>query len=470
MSQDLANPSDCSTGSCRSSTTPTNPLPQSVQERVAQHPCYSEQAHRHYARMHLPVAPACNIQCHYCNRKYDCSNESRPGVVSGLLRPAEAADKVRRVAAAIPQLSVVGIAGPGDPLANPEWTFEAFERIAASQPDLRLCLSTNGLRLAEHIDTIVRLNIDHVTITINAIDPDIAAQIYPWIYWDHRRLRGREAAQVLINQQKKGLEQLVARGILVKINSVLIPGVNDAHLPAVARYVRDRGAFLHNVMPLISDPAHGTFYGLNGYRGPTDAELEAARAACGTDMRMMRHCQQCRADAVGFLGDDADPADSGLTGETTAESPETSRVAATRDQSNPEGLQIAVASDDARRVDQGFRAARSFRVYRVQGGRARFVESRRVLEAMTHPSATEDTHEDQKVAIHRRTRLLGDCDAALCANIGYEAWQALEAADIRPNGEWAGQTIEAAIDGFLKQMHAGLEPVAIADQELAGSA
>ena len=33
-------------------------------------------------------------------------------------------------------------------------------------------------------------NIDHVTITINCVDPEIGAQIYPWIYWQNRRLRG----------------------------------------------------------------------------------------------------------------------------------------------------------------------------------------------------------------------------------------------------------------------------------------
>ncbi|STS91888.1 nitrogenase cofactor biosynthesis protein NifB [Klebsiella variicola] len=62
--------------------------------------------------MHLPVAPACNLQCNYCNRKFDCSNESRPGVSSTLLTPEQAVLKVRQVAQAIPQLSVVGIAGP----------------------------------------------------------------------------------------------------------------------------------------------------------------------------------------------------------------------------------------------------------------------------------------------------------------------------------------------------------------------
>jgi hypothetical protein len=50
-----------------------------VADKVAAHPCYSRNGHHRFARMHLPVAPACNLQCNYCNRKFDCSNESRPG-------------------------------------------------------------------------------------------------------------------------------------------------------------------------------------------------------------------------------------------------------------------------------------------------------------------------------------------------------------------------------------------------------
>ena len=46
---------------------------------------------------------------------------------------------------------------------------------------------------------------------------------------------------------------LVAKGILVKVNSVLIPGVNDKHLEEVSKIVKAKGAFLHNVMPLISE-------------------------------------------------------------------------------------------------------------------------------------------------------------------------------------------------------------------------
>jgi nitrogen fixation protein NifB len=136
--------------------------------------------------------PACNIQCNYCNRKYDCSNESRPGVVSEVLTPKQAINKVLAVAAEIPQMTVLGIAGPGDPLANPARTFETFEELSARAPDIKLCVSTNGLNLPMYVDRIAQHNIDHVTITINCVDPEVGAKIYPWIFWENRRIFGVE--------------------------------------------------------------------------------------------------------------------------------------------------------------------------------------------------------------------------------------------------------------------------------------
>jgi nitrogen fixation protein NifB len=287
---------------CACSSSPRQALPPHLQQRIATHPCYSEAAHHHYARMHVAVAPACNIQCNYCNRKFDCANESRPGVVSELLTPAEAAHKVLVIAGKIPQLTVVGIAGPGDPLANPKQTFETFARIAEKAPDLKLCLSTNGLMLPDYIDEIKRLNIDHVTLTINMVDPEIGARIYPWIRWRRKRIRGVEAARILHERQMESLDLLLEADILCKVNSVLIPGINDTHLLEVNRVIQEKGAFLHNIMPLISAPEHGTYFGLIGQRGPTPQELKALQDRCSGNMRMMRHCRQCRADAVGLLG------------------------------------------------------------------------------------------------------------------------------------------------------------------------
>ncbi len=291
--------------SCTSSSTQES-LEQEVMDKINNHPCYSEGAHQHYARIHVAVAPACNIQCNYCNRKFDCSNESRPGVTSNKLSPEDAVKKVLYVGGDIQQLSVVGIAGPGDALANPKKTFDTFKMLHEKAPDQKLCLSTNGLRLPDYVDEMIKYNVDHVTVTINSVDEtgEIGAKIYPWIHWNHKKVFGAEGAKILLEQQLKGIKMLVENGILVKANSVLIPGVNDQELPNVAKKLKELGVFLHNIMPLLSKEEYGTYYGLNGQRSATDQEVMAAQEACGMDMKLMSHCRQCRADAVGLIGED----------------------------------------------------------------------------------------------------------------------------------------------------------------------
>ena len=44
--------------------------------RISEHPCFSEKACHSFGRMHLAVAPKCNIQCKYCIRDFDCVNEA----------------------------------------------------------------------------------------------------------------------------------------------------------------------------------------------------------------------------------------------------------------------------------------------------------------------------------------------------------------------------------------------------------
>jgi nitrogen fixation protein NifB len=432
---------------------PSTGLDEATKARVAAHPCYNQDAHQHYARMHLAVAPGCNVQCNYCNRKFDCVNESRPGVTSRVLTPEEALAKVAYVAAKVPQLSVVGIAGPGDPLANANRTFHTFELIAREFPDLRLCLSTNGLRLPENVDRIVNLGIDHVTITMNHVDPQVGAGIYAWVAHDGKQLTGVEAAQVLLDHQIAGLRALVAAGVLVKINSVMIPGINDTHLQEVARLVKAEGAFLHNVLPLISEPEHGTYFGLTGQRGPTAKELKALQDTCEVEdgpggMQIMRHCRQCRADAVGMLGaDDGEsfPPELYLTPQV-ANKPDQrqaaraeierrrAELAALRDErgittdgGKPQDLVlVAVASTGGGRVNQHFGKAEEFWIYEGAPGWARFVQVRNVRRFCSGLLGCDD----DPSALGRLVEMLSDCAAVITADTGPRPREALEKAGI----------------------------------------
>ncbi|VUT25458.1 MAG: molybdenum cofactor biosynthesis protein A [Candidatus Methanolliviera sp. GoM_asphalt] len=144
--------------------------------RVQEHPCFSKNAAHLFGRMHLAVAPKCNIQCNYCLRKYDCVNESRPGVTSKVLTPQEALERVKEVLEQVHYIKVVAVAGPGEPLYNEE-TFETFRLVKEAFPHLIRCMSTNGLLLSDRIDELEELGIGNVTVTLNAIDPDIGKSI-----------------------------------------------------------------------------------------------------------------------------------------------------------------------------------------------------------------------------------------------------------------------------------------------------
>jgi nitrogen fixation protein NifB len=423
-----------SSSSCGcSSTSPAPAMDDRLRERIEKHPCYSEEAHHHYARMHVAVAPACNIQCNYCNRKYDCANESRPGVVSELLTPEEAAHKVLVIAGKIPQMTVLGIAGPGDPLANPEKTFRTFDLIADKAPDIKLCLSTNGLMLPDYVDKIKQLNVDHVTITINMVDPEIGTKIYPWVHYRRRRYKGLEAARILHERQMEGLQALREADILCKVNSVMIPGINDEHLVEVDQVIRQNGAFLHNIMPLISAPEHGTYFGLNGQRGPTPSELKKLQDECAdSNMKMMRHCRQCRADAVGLLGEDRSQE---FTKEKFMEmAPEydletrkevhdgiakfkeelvtaKARMKPSQKVKGSPKILVAVATKGGGIVNQHFGHAKEFMIYEVDANEAKFVGHRKIDLYCQGGYGEEATLENIIKAI-------SDCKAVLASKVG----------------------------------------------------
>jgi len=430
---------ECKTGGCRDAATHIDP---NVQKKIEMHPCYSMEAHHYFARMHLPVAPACNIQCNYCNRKYDCANESRPGVVSELLSPMEALKKVKAVAMKIPQLSVVGIAGPGDPLANPDRTFKTFELISNEIPELKLCLSTNGLRLKEYMSRIKDLHIDHVTITINCVDEEVGKEIYAWVFYGHKRLKGKEAVSVLLDNQMEGLALLKQAGILCKVNSVMIPGINDKHLSQVAKRVKELGAFLHNVMPVAVSPEYNTHFSRMKIKPPNKKTLKILQDELESDINVMRHCRLCRADAIGLLGEDRnaeftkekimeeeEPFDRGVLLRMRDHIFQIREVdRALRDKINNsyksylarkdlEGSLVAVASKGMGLINQHFGHAKEFMIYEIEkDGTLKFVQARKVEPYCSGSMECGDTNNETRLL--RTIEAIEDVKAIFVMAIG----------------------------------------------------
>jgi len=269
----------------------------SQMRKIQEHPCFYEKACHSFGRCHVPVAPKCNIQCNYCIRDFDCVNESRPGVTTKVLNPDDAMELVKKALDEYGYIKVIGIAGPGEPLANEE-TFETLRRLNEQYPNVIKCISTNGLLLPDKIDLLQKYDVGNITVTLNAIDPEIGAKIYQFVNYEGKYYTGVEGAKILLSHQLKGIEEAVKRHMIVKINTVYIPGINDKQIPEIAKKVGEMGVYTFNVIPLIAQ------YKFADITPPTMEMKRKMQDECAKYIKQMRHCQRCRADAIGKLGED----------------------------------------------------------------------------------------------------------------------------------------------------------------------
>jgi nitrogen fixation protein NifB len=219
-------------------------------------------------------------------------------VTSAVLTPQQAVYYLDRALEVSPEIRVVGIAGPADPFASPENTLETLRLVRNRYPEMLLCVASNGLEVAAHAAELARFQVSHVTLTVNAVDAAIGAQIYAWVRSGVRILRGVDGASALLERQRLAIVELKRHGITVKINTIVMPGINDGHAVAVAREVASLGANIMNAIPLY--PVVGTPFESIGEIDR--AELTALRQRTAEFLPQMLHCTRCRADAVGLLG------------------------------------------------------------------------------------------------------------------------------------------------------------------------
>ncbi len=258
------------------------------------HPCFGGHKN-HTGRIHLPVCPGCNIACRFCDRAVN-DVEQRPGVTSRLLKPEESIEAIEKALKLCPEITVAGIAGPGDTLAT-DYALETFKLVKEHFPNLIKCMSTNGLLLYERSEEIIDVGIDSLTVTVNAVEPEIEAKLNKYIIYHGEKIEGTKAAEILIENQLKGIKKIAEAGITIKVNTVLVPETNGSHIETVAKTVAEHGASIYNIIPLIPQ------YELANCREPTCTEIDAARTKAGKYIDVFRHCQRCRADAAGIPGE-----------------------------------------------------------------------------------------------------------------------------------------------------------------------
>lgn len=128
----------------------------------------------------------------------------------------------------------------GEPLVRADFP-EILRQIRAEFPDLPLSVTTNGLNLEKKIDELIDAGLTRLNVSMDTICRETFAQLT-------RRDRLDDVIRRIDYAASRGIKPL-------KINAVLMPGVNDHEAPELVRWAIDRGYQLRFIeqMPLDAD-------------------------------------------------------------------------------------------------------------------------------------------------------------------------------------------------------------------------
>jgi nitrogen fixation protein NifB len=107
-------------------------------------------------------------------------------------------------------------------------------------------------------------------------------------------LRG---AGLLIEHQREAIRKLKEKEIAVHINTVIVPGINDAQIPALAKELAELGVDSMNCLPMI--PVKGDLF--EGLAEPDQIMMARVRLQAGEHVSRLSDCGGCHAKAFAPL-------------------------------------------------------------------------------------------------------------------------------------------------------------------------
>jgi cyclic pyranopterin phosphate synthase len=93
-------------------------------------------------------------------------------------------------------------------------------------PELEIALTTNGYYLAEQGERLKRAGLDRVNISLDSLKPEVAARI---------------AQREVLDRVLAGIETAIRLGFGVKLNSVIMRGINDDEVEELLEFGRRKG-------------------------------------------------------------------------------------------------------------------------------------------------------------------------------------------------------------------------------------
>jgi len=220
----------------------------------------------------------------------------------------------------------------------------------------------------------------------------------------------------------------------VKINTIVIPGINEHHIEAIAVKMKELGVDLMNCMPMHPSP-NSTFAPLGE---PSPEIMTHIKELSRQYVGQMEHCNRCRADAAGIIGqDDSELVHQEMMAAKAACQPEENEVFL----DDPARPCIAVASREGLLVNQHLGEAESLMIYRLEGDTLTLVDERPTPEPGGGQSRWQNLADS-----------LSDCQLILASGVGEMPKTALEAKHIKV------LVLEGLVDAALKSLFANQLP------------
>ncbi|MFJ8434392.1 GTP 3',8-cyclase MoaA [Kitasatospora sp. NPDC094019] len=186
--------------------------------------------------LRVSLTDRCNLRCTYCMPEQGLQWLAKPDLLTD-------EEIVRLVTVAVRDLGVqeVRFTG-GEPLLRPGLV-GIVQACAALDPRPELSLTTNGIGLARTAAALREAGLDRVNVSLDTLDPDTFHTLT-------RRHRHQDVLDGLAAAEAAGLTP-------VKLNAVLMRGVNEDEAPALLAWCLERGYELRFIEQMPLDAQHG---------------------------------------------------------------------------------------------------------------------------------------------------------------------------------------------------------------------
>ncbi|WP_324644690.1 GTP 3',8-cyclase MoaA [Pseudarthrobacter sp. LT1] len=186
--------------------------------------------------MRLSLTDKCNLRCTYCMPAEGLEWLAKQAVMS-------AGEIVRIVKVGVEQLGVreLRLTG-GEPLVRHDLV-DIIAALRANHPDLPISMTTNGVGLAKKAAALKDAGLTRINVSLDSL---------------HEETFTKLTRRPFLNQVLAGVDAAWAAGLgPVKLNAVLMRGINDAESPQLLAWALERGYELRFIEQMPLDADHG---------------------------------------------------------------------------------------------------------------------------------------------------------------------------------------------------------------------